>query len=304
MNLKVWQLHPQACNVEAADKNCKNLANKAAVQWCGPYVNANQAGFWVYSPIEMDFVYDGEKFQILGMEEYTPADYEIVRSLVRPEDNSQFDKWIFPGNGRTKTTFSLIENNVIQLWTGLIFQTPPGWCLQIRSPINFPYTGFNVVEAILETDWLQYDIWMNLAATQPGAKISIRKDMPIAHLLPVRRESFKGEWTIDRQPINRDTKEADDVFTYWLRYNKQKFEFGGRQALTETLTKDSTTYFKEKNRLIGKEMEPHKSKCPFAHLHESREEVPFVEDNSKSDNKPIFEAVKDSFVLGRFSRKS
>lgn len=287
MNLKIWQLHPQACRVEQAEKNCMGTANEAGVKWCGPYVNANQAGFWVYSPISFEFVYDGNEFHVSDMEEYTPEDYDLVKSLVRPEDNSCFDKWTFPGAGRTKTTFSLIENNVIQIWTGLIFQTPPGWCLQIRSPINFPYSGFNVVEAILETDWMQYDIWMNISVTQANTKILIDKSQPIAHLLPVRRESFKGEWTIERNEINRDSKEANDVFSYWLQYNKQKFEFGGKQALSETLTKDSTTYFRERQRLLGKEMEPIPgvekcpekkiSKCPYSHLHQDSLEVPIYE---------------------------
>lgn len=278
MILKTWQLHPQSCKIEKAEKNCKGFANKAGTQWCGPYSNANQTGFWVYPPINIDFIFQDEKIKIIESEQYSSVDYEIVKSLIREEDNSDFNKWTFPGTGRTKITLGLIEPNVMQLWTGLIFQTPPGWCLQIRSPVNFPYIGFNIVEAILETDWLQYDIWMNLCITSPNKIIRLRKDFPLAHLLPIRRESFKDEWEVQTENINRKTPESEEVFKYWMNYNKQKFEFGGRQQLTESLTKDSTTYFREKSRLIGKEMEPYRnvdknpaehtqSKCPFAHLH-------------------------------------
>lgn len=302
MNLKAWQLHPQAARIERAEKDCMGAANEAGVKWCGPYVSANQAGFWVFSPIDLEFVYDGSQFHVLDCEEYTPEDYDLVRSLIKPEDNSQFEKWIFPGSGRTKTTFSLIENNVMQIWTGLIFQTPPGWCLQIRSPINFPYSGYNVVEAVLETDWMQYDIWINIAVTQANTKISIDKKTPLAHLLPIRRESFKGDWTVEKEMVNRDTKEANEVFSYWLRYNKQKFEFGGKQALTETLTKDSTTYFRERTRLLGRGMEPIQevekcpeekvSKCPYAHLHQ------------KPMESPMYEPVQPNLVFERFFRKT
>jgi len=143
---------------------------------------------------------------------------------------------------------------------------------------------------------------MNIAITLENKQMSIRKDIPIAQLVPVRREGFKGEWDFNRERINRNSKEADDVFKYWIHYNKQKFEFGGRQALTETLTKDATTYFKEKNRLIGKEMEPNKevekcpqikseSKCPYAHLH-----------NQSKQTTPEYQAV-NSFVYERFSKK-
>jgi hypothetical protein len=299
MQLKIWEVHSKSCRIEKAEKSCMGLANPGAVQWCGPYVNANQYGFWVYSPVDIDFVLENGEFKIINMEDYDDEDYRTVRSLVRPDDHSDFEKWIFPNSGRTKITLGSVEPNVIQIWTGLIFQTPPGWCLHIRSPINFPSRGFNIVEAVLETDWLQYDIWMNLSVTEPGKTISIRKDIPIAHLLPVRREGFKGEWDLNRERINRDSAEAEQVFKYWLHYNKHKFEFGGKQALTQTLTKDSTTYFKEKSRLLGKEMEPLQDvekcppakpgKCPFAHMHNYQET-------------PEFEALDNSFIKKFFKK--
>lgn len=296
MNIKIWEIHPQACRVEHAEKTCLGSANKAGVQWCGPYSNANQTGFWLYSPIDMDFSLENGEFKVINSEKYSDEDYHIVKSLIKPDDNSNFEKWIFPNIGRTKTTFALVEKNVMQLWTGLIFQTPPGWCLQIRSPINFPYMGFNIVEAILETDWLQYDIWMNLSVTSPNSIIRLRKEFPIAHLVPIRRESFKAEWEIQREKINRDTPEAEEVFKYWIGYNKQKFEFGGKQQLSKTLTKDSTTYFKEKTRLIGKQMEPYtdvekcpeppKSRCPYSHLHSEQKED-FKEPKAKVEFEPL-----------------
>jgi hypothetical protein len=301
MQLKIWEIHSKSCKIEKAEKSCKGLANQGAVQWCGPYVNANQYGFWVYPPVDMDFSFENGNFKVTNMEGYDDEDYRVVRSLIRPEDHSDFEKWIFPNSGRTKVTFGSVEPNVVQIWTGLIFQTPPGWCLHIRSPINFPQYGFNVMEAVLETDWLQYDIWMNLSVTEVGKIISIRKDTPIAQLVPVRREGFKGDWDISRERINRDSTEADKVFSYWLHYNKQKFEFGGKQALTQTLTKDSTTYFREKSRLLGKEMEPlsdvekcpapKPNKCPFAHMHPGHQET------------PEFEALDNSFIK-KFFKKS
>lgn len=279
MQINAWQLHPKACRMEKAEKTCTGLANPGGVKWCGPYTNANRAGFWLYPPVDMEFSFDGESFRIHHMEEYGQEDYDLVRSLVRPEDGSDFEKWCFPGSGRTKTTTGLVEKNVVQLWTGLIFETPPGWCLHIRSPINFPRREFEIMEAILETDWMQYDIWMNLVCHEKDKKTVLRKDEPLAQLVPVRRETFKGEWEVSRNILGRDTPEADRVFKYWLDYNKQKFEMGGSQPLTETLNKDSTTYFRERNKMVGRGMEANRGRCPFGHdkpkektLEEEREE--------------------------------
>ena len=171
------------------------------------------------------------------------------------------DKWCIQG-GRTKFTWGSVEPNVVQIWTGLIFQTPPGWCLLIRSPINFAQKDYHVMEGVLETDWMQYDIWINLVCDRENLPLNVDKKMPIAQILPIRREGIEGKCIISEENINRNTKEANKVFEYYLQYNKKKFENGGNQYLTSdgSITKDSTTYFKEKNKIMGKEMEP---KCPF-----------------------------------------
>lgn len=306
MIIKTWRVHPKASRIEKAEKTCKGAANKGGVQWCGPYSNANKLGFWLYSPIEIDFNFDGQKFHINHMEEYGSEDYEKVKSLIRPSDGSNIEKWCFPGVGRTKTTMGLVEENVFQIWTGLIFETPPGWCLHIKNPINFPSKNFSVMEGILETDWMQYDIWVNLVC-QPG-RIKIEKNAPIAQLIPTRRESFKSDWEVQSKEINREDPDSEKAFKYWLDYNKQKFEMGGNQALTETLKKDSTTYFRERNRMLGRGMEPNKiSGCPFAKNIKSLEEDIMEFKNSKPvvEFYPVFhkDKTKELEIIGNHEQQ-
>lgn len=254
-NLKIWQIHPKASRVEVAEKTCKGTANAAGVKWCGPYSSANRMGFWIYAPIDFDFICDNGNYKVNMLEEFSDEDYKIVKSLEKPEDNFDLERWMIPGVGRTKFTWGAVEKNVVQIWTGLIFKTPPEWSLLIRSPINFPKTNFFVMEGILETEWLQYDIWINLVCPIDQV-VSIRKEMPLAHLIPIHRDSFDEDWQIQTNVINRDTEENNTVFEYWVEYNKKKFANGGKQLLTRdgSLTKDSTTYFKERKRM-----------CPFRH---------------------------------------
>lgn len=292
MFINAWQLHPKACRMEKAEKTCIGLANKGGVQWCGPYTNANKSGFWLYSPIDLDFTFDGENFHIHQSEDYGPDDYEIVRSLIRPSDGSQIDKWCFPGVGRTKITMGLVEKNVVQIWTGLIFETPPGWCLFIRDPVNFPKRNFEIMDAILETDWMQYDIWMNIVCSE--GRIRIGKDLPIAQIIPVRRETFKEEWSLSRRKIGREDPESERVFSYWLDYNKKKFEMGGNQMLTESLRKDSSTYFKERNRMVGGGMEASVPSCPFAAKRKTIEQEieEYKDSKPKAEFFPVFDRDK------------
>lgn len=266
--LKIWRLHPQSSKIIPAEKTLNNMANESAVKWCGPYTYANKIGFWLFPPVDIDITWRGGKdFDYNLLEEYSDYDYHLVRRLIKKEEKSDPDRWSPPG-GRTKFTWGSVEDGVVQIWTGCIFKTPPGWCLQVRSPINFPPRSIYVMEGIIETDWMQYDIWTNLVFTKKDEVVKLRKDSwpPLAQLVPLRRESYAANWNFEEEFVNRDNIESDKVFTYWINYNQKKFCLGGRQNLTSdgTQKKDATTYQKERMRLIGREMEPKSNTlCPF-----------------------------------------
>lgn len=255
--LKVWRLHSQACVVKKAEKTCQGIANKDGVKWCHPYSTANQYGFWLYSPINFE-ISNKNGLSINCLEKYTDEDFHTIRSLIRPGDGVDPNKWCSEG-GRTKFTVGSVEKNVIQIWTGLIFKTPKDWGLLIRSPINFEKKPYIVMEGFLETDWLQYDIWINLVCDEGVEKISITKDYPLAQIIPVHKNSVEG-WEFNVEHINRKTEESNEIFKFWVNYNKNKFEKGGEQFLTPdgSVRKDSTTFFKQR-----KESKSPSSKCPF-----------------------------------------
>ncbi len=253
--LKVWRLHPQACRLQPAEKTLQRSANRAGVRFCGPFTNANRSGWWVFPPVDIDIVWKGGKdFDWTLLTPYTDDDFHLIRFLLDDPDEVGADTWL-PAGGRTKFSWGLVEDGVAQIWTGCIFETPPGWGLQIRSPINLPPRPFHVMEAVLETDWLQYDIWLNVVFDRPGERAQLRRDEwpPIAQLVPVRRESYDGPWRFEEETINRNSPDADRVFRYFAEYNRRKYASGGKDRASPTdptVVKDSSTYFKERKRLL------------------------------------------------------
>lgn len=126
------------------------------------------------------------------------------------------------------------------------------------------------MEGVLETDWMQYDIWLNLQFDHTDW-VHLRKNEwpPLAQLIPMRRESFDADWDMDEETINRNTPEANKVVDFWIDYNTKKFCNGGYAALSKTdptLRKDASTFYKERMRCMGKEaMEPKpEAICPAA----------------------------------------
>lgn len=222
--------------METAEKTLKGFANPAAVKWCAPYSLANSSGWWLSPPQDIDIHWDGELFTHEEITKYGGEDRDLVLGMASDSDHP--DMWCPPG-GRSKYTWAVVEPNVVQVWTGLIFQTPPGWCLHVKEPANTPRRPFSVMEGVLETDWMCYDIWVNLAFHEPGT-VNLRRDQILAQLIPVRRE----DWAVRESPPTRE------IFRAWADYNEKKFAHGGRQALSRdgSRTKDSTTFYREKNK--------------------------------------------------------
>jgi hypothetical protein len=254
--LKVWRLHPEGCPIVPAERTLNGSANKHAVRFCGPFTHANKAGWWLFPPVDVDITWlGGTRFESRLLTPYSDADNHLIRFLLREEDEATPDEWLTE-EGRTKFTFGLVEEGVAQVWTGCIFETPPGWALHLRSPVNIPGRGCSVMEAILETDWLQYDIWLNLRFDRPNETVQLRRDAwpPIAQLIPVRRESYDEQWKLETELLNRNSEDANRVFEFYVQYNERKFSHGGRQRRSyedPEKMKDSSTYFKERKRMIG-----------------------------------------------------
>lgn len=288
--LKVWSLHPRSGRVIEAERTLNDTGHPGALKLCGPYTQANRSGFWLFPPIDVDIMWKGGKeFEVRYLEDFDDADYHLLHSLLLPKDAFSKGMWSLEGIGRNKFTFGMVEDGVVQMWTGNIFETPPGWALHIRSPINWPPRSCYVMEGVLETDFMQQDIWTNIVFTKPNEWVEFRKDgwPPLAQLQPVRREGFSDKWEVSTETLNRDTPEANRVFEYWLDFNEKKFGKGGKQALLPDMsrTKDGTTFYKEKARCLAGGVEPTPEAiaprgCPFHKpKKESRVVVFCVNDN-------------------------
>lgn len=273
--LNIWRCHPKAARLIPAEKTLNGTANPAGVQWCRPYSSANQMGWWLFPAIDIDIMWTDNGFERKTIESYSNSDHQLVKSLIRPTDKTEIDKWCPEDGGRSKFSFGDVEPHIVQFWTGLILETPPGWALQVRNPINFARRSMMcIMEGVVETDWMQYDLWVNMVFDRKGEWLKLRKNEfpPLAQIIPVRRESIDGDWQVGTdQMINRDTPEANRVFEYWVNYNNQKFGSGGKQAANRdgSVSKDSTTFHRERMKCLGKEMEPKPAQvCPFAHKQE------------------------------------
>jgi len=261
LELEVWRLHPKGVRLVPADTQLLGEAPPAALKWCGPFTFANRSGWWIYPPFDIDVIYrppdEGapydEKYNIdpdckAANMMYGSFDYKVVSDYEHGED-PVISSMLRPHHRYRETlrqlyAFGDVEMNVVTIWTGCVFRTPPGWCLHIRSPINIDLNAaYRVQEAILETDWMQYDIWINLKFTRYNEWVCLRRDQryPMAQLIPVRRESYDPKWGLNENVFDRSgdmSQQSEEVFERWNDYNYQKWLQMGE--------KDSTTHHRQR----------------------------------------------------------
>jgi hypothetical protein len=240
--MRVWRIHPDGVKITRATKDLRGDAPYGAMKFCGPFTHANSYGYWLSCPVDLDIIwYGGRSFDYNIIQNYDQKDLAVMGALEQPQD-----QYHYTNSPRHRIDFANVAENVVSIWTGCVFQTPPGWGLMIRNPINVKGESiFRIQEGILETDWLSYDIWMNLEFIQQNKWVHLRREKqwpPIAQLIPVPRKAYDDQWHIQERMMERNTPEGQNMYDRWCQYNYKKWLANSQ--------KDSTTYHRMRTKSI------------------------------------------------------
>jgi len=78
---------------------------------------------------------------------------------------------------------ALQEPGLVQLWTGIVARTAPGWSLLVRAPVNVPRSGtYELFEGIIETDRWFGPLITNMRLTKTDVPIDFRADFPLVQV--------------------------------------------------------------------------------------------------------------------------
>jgi hypothetical protein len=79
----------------------------------------------------------------------------------------------------------------VNLWSGLLARSRPGWSLLVRPPANLPRpAGYELYEGMIEADRWFGPLFANLRLTRTGSPIAFRRDMPLFQVQPIPREAY------------------------------------------------------------------------------------------------------------------
>jgi hypothetical protein len=88
----------------------------------------------------------------------------------------------------------LPEAGAVQMWTGLLAKTRPGWSLAVRPPVNLPgIPGLVSWEGIIETDLWFGPLFTNFRLSKTDTPVHIRAQVPIIQVQPVPQLAYREE---------------------------------------------------------------------------------------------------------------
>ena len=209
-----------------ADRSACGTLPVRAVRYCEALTSATAFGWWLFSPIEIELLWDG--VEIFWRCDEEPDWMPLSPSAQLPNYVAEFNSVAPEALKGCSPPFltALPEPGNLQLWTGLIAQTAPDWHLLVRSPANMPQIGgVCLFEGIVEADRWFGPLFVNMRLTRSHLPVRVRADYPLIQVQPVARQSYSND-TLDRMEITNDPAELTQA--HWEAYHSSIVEPNSR----------------------------------------------------------------------------
>ena len=225
---------PTARMPQRADRSAAGSLPTRAFRYCEPATSAAGFGYYLFPPIGFSVQWDGH--DIMWTFEGA-GDWFPLKSAQFPGFSDHFDS-IAPAEIKEFSPpflGALQESGLIQLWTGLVVRTAPGYSLLVRAPANLPRTGgYEAFEGIVETDRWFGPLITNLRLTKTNVPIDFRPDYPLLQVQPIPRavyeESNLNNYEIVPELNQLSPEDWDDYYDTVVRPNTQVVRPRGQYA--------------------------------------------------------------------------
>jgi hypothetical protein len=174
------------CRVpQRADRAAAGTIPTRGFRHCDALTIASAFGYYVFPPISFSLIWDGSDvvWTYKGADGWYP-----LKAAQFPDFAKQFDAAAPAGMEGFSPPFlsALIEPGIVQIWSGLVVRTAPGWSLLVRSPANLVRNpGYESYEGIVETDRWFGPLFTNIRLTKTHAPIEFDADFPFLQVQPV-----------------------------------------------------------------------------------------------------------------------
>lgn len=225
---------PTARHPVRADRSgCGSLPTRA-FRYCEPATSAAAFGWYAFSPISFSVQWDGNDM-IWTWEK--AGQWYPLKTAQFPGFREQFYA-LAPKESRDFSPPFLValqEPGLLQVWTGLVLRTRPGWSSLVRAPANVPRSGsYELYEGIIETDRWFGPLITNLRITKTEMPVDFRANYPLLQVQPIPREAYLDKTLNDYQTVTDLTglqpKDWDDYYDTVVQPHAQVHRQHGQHA--------------------------------------------------------------------------
>lgn len=186
-----YRLIPGAPEPRRADRSADGTLPTAAYRYCEAIASASAFGWYLYPPLNFSLVWDGTEIAWT----YEGADgWYPLRGAQYPDFLETFAKIAPDGLGELAPTF-LAQGKlpgVVQIWSGYLARTAPGWALLSRGVANIPKTQpYQNFEGIVETETWFGPLFTNIRMTRIDSPVEFHKRYPLFQVQPLLRQCYR-----------------------------------------------------------------------------------------------------------------
>jgi hypothetical protein len=191
-----FQLVPDGLPPRRADKSVGGMIPARALRYCEAITSASAFGWYVFLPMNFKVVWDGHDmlWTYPGVDEWLPLTRDAVQY---PGFREHFDQHA-PADVRGFSPPFLspsIQPGQLQIWTGCVAKTAPGWSLLVRGVANLSKSpSYQMLEGIIETDTWFGPLFDNVRLLKTDVPIEFRADVPFLQVQPVRKEFYADKF--------------------------------------------------------------------------------------------------------------
>ncbi|MGB0499019.1 MAG: DUF6065 family protein [Rubricella sp.] len=182
--------HRDAIAPIPADKSALGTLPAAAFQYCEAIRAASSLGWYVFPPFDISFLWDGQ-------EAFIARDGQWQQLVDQPMPDGFHDDWNAAAPDRLRDrsiagVSATFAPGQIQIWSGLLARTAPGWSLLIRPLVNVhANSSFAAYEGLVESDdYGPFPLFTNVRLLATHREIFIPREKPLFQVQAVHRESY------------------------------------------------------------------------------------------------------------------
>jgi hypothetical protein len=234
--VEFFLLNPDVRPPEPATRDVRGSLPARAARMCPPVTMASSFGWYVFPPIDFALRWDGPDTEWSPLSDNEPTRWRSLaggKDALLPHTRAVLDD-LPERYQRDLDIFDYVERTIpfmdadpracnhIELITGLVARTSPGWYLLTRDVSNWPQAGdHQILNGIVETDWYRGYVPTMIRLTQQHRVVRFYRDQPVMVVQPVARVALE---TVRRGAVTHRGIDAfpDDMWSEFVAARRRR----------------------------------------------------------------------------------